>query len=168
MRFIGTYNSKMIEMIKEYHAEAIRMMPEIADINIEVNLNSRMRSNGGTARWRHNTGEIALNYRLHRDNDMTQVKQTYLHELAHIVQRVRYGWGRNIKSHGVEWQRIMRGLGINPDRTHKMDVSAYKNKTTRIAYKCGCQVHNITKQRHNKILRGASYSCKSCKMKLTR
>lgn len=167
MRVYGNYASEALKnTIQAYHAEAIERMPEIADIEIYTHLNERMRSNGGTASVRGGVGYISLNYRLHRDNGWTKLKQTYLHELAHVVQRLKYG--SKVKSHGVEWQRIMRQLGANPERCHDMDVSAYKQKRKRISYKCGCQVHQLTTIRHNKILRGAGYTCKSCKQKLVR
>lgn len=167
MRFTGTYDQAMINTIKVYHAEAIEMIPEIADLPLIIDLNSRMRSCGGTAQYSPYKSLIKLNYRLHRDNP-SEIKNTYLHELAHIITRLKYG--RNgVDAHGWQWKSVMRSLGRSPERCHKMDVSALKNKTTRIAYKCGCQVHNITKQRHNKIMRGTgSYQCGKCKQKIVR
>jgi SprT protein len=167
MRVYGNYASEALKnTIQQYHAEAIQMMPEIADIEIYTHLNERMRSNGGTASVRNGVGYISLNYRLHRDNGWTNLKQTYLHELAHVVQRIKYG--SRVKSHGREWQAIMRQLGASPDRCHTMDVSSYQNKQRRWAYKCSCQTFQLTTTRHNKIMRGAGYTCKRCKQKLVR
>lgn len=167
MRVYGNYaNQALKNTIQQYHAEAVERMPEIANIEIYTHLNERMRSNGGTASVKGGVGYIALNYRLHRDNGWTKLKQTYLHELAHVVQRLKYG--SKVKSHGIEWQRIMRQLGADVERCHSMDVSAYRQQRKRIAYKCKCQTHNITMNRHNKILRGAGYRCKLCGHSLVR
>ena len=166
IKFTGTYDASMIAEIREIHAQAIENMPRIADIDVIINLNSRMRSNGGTARLNYGVGEVELNYRLHRDNP-SHVISTYLHELAHVINRLDNGFN-GVQSHGYEWKAVMRELGQSPDRCHKMDVSAYKNKQKRFDYKCGCTIHKVTTTKHNKILRGAGYRCRGCKQTLTR
>lgn len=166
MYFTGTSDYAMTNEIKEIHAKAIALLPEIEGLTLCVNLNSRMRSCGGRARINRyaRTSQIDMNYRLHKDNP-EQLVNTYLHELAHVVANLRYN--KNC-GHDYLWKRVMAELGANDERCHTMDVSAYKNKTTRIAYACNCQEFQFTKQRHNKVLRGeARYSCKTCKETIT-
>ena len=166
--FYGQADSLMRLKVKALHEQAIQVLPEIANYRIFITLNPRMRSCGGRAKVRGEYGYIDLNYRLFVDNP-DQLKQTYLHELAHVVQRKRHGYDKRVKSHGIEWQRIMRDFGLNPDRCHSMDVSAYKSKRKRFLYKCGCQTHALSSIRHNKMLRGqARYSCTQCGHKLER
>ena len=167
MYFTGTSDYKMINEIKELHAKAVAILPEINDVELTVKLNSRMRTRGGTAATNRyaKSAVIELNYRLHKDNP-EQVENTYLHELAHVIATIRYN---KQCGHGYLWKNVMSQLGANDERCHTMDTSAYKNKTNRIAYECGCQTHNITKQKHNKIIRGfSSYRCKSCKQELVK
>lgn len=164
MKITGTHDAKMIELITLVHNKAVNLLPEIKDIELTLNLNSRMRSCAGKALVSRatTTGKIQLNYRLHKDNPR-EIENTYLHELAHVVANIRYN--KNC-AHGYLWKRVMRELNANDDRCHTMDTSAYKNKTTRLLYKCGCKEHTITKNRHNKILRGAIYKCTKCKQQI--
>ncbi len=88
---------------------------------------------------------------------------TVPHEVAHYVADSLYG-GRNIKPHGVEWQVLMRMLGVEPSVTCRYDMEGIpQRRLPRIEYHCGCRSHQLTTIRHNKIARGqARYLCKSC------
>ncbi len=87
--------------------------------------------------------------------------QTVPHEVAHYLAYLRFG--RRIRPHGVEWQRLMQGLGANPTRCHDFDVTGLKARQLRQhRYHCDCGEHALTSIRHQRILRGASYVCRVC------
>lgn len=165
--FNGKHDKAMMDEITALTSEVGFRTSDLNYIDISVELNTRMRTNGGTARLIGDMGFIQINYRLHKDNP-SELKKTYLHELAHILQRYRHGYGKSVKSHGKEWQQIMRELGQEPEVYHKMDVSAYRNKHKRYKYSCGCRDWNLTARKHNKNVRhgGEIYSCRSCGEKL--
>ena len=86
---------------------------------VSVEWNTRMRSCAGRAFWP--TGLIQINPKLTLISD-AEVKQTVLHELAHLVAYERHP-NRTIKSHGVEWQRASVDLGIPGERaTHELSL----------------------------------------------
>jgi len=83
---------------------------------------------------------------------------TVIHEVSHYVARQLYG---KIKPHGVEWKSVMVSFGVSPKTTHTMNCDSVKGKVFK--YKCGCDTHELTIIRHNKVKRGKRiYSCKKC------
>jgi SprT protein len=87
--------------------------------------------------------------------------QTVPHEVAHYLAFLRFG--RDIRPHGREWQQIMRGLGADPRRCHDFDVTGLTTRRIRRhLYHCRCGDHALSSIRHHRILRGASYVCRSC------
>jgi len=87
--------------------------------------------------------------------------QTVPHEVAHYLAHLRFG--RTVRPHGAEWQEIMRGLGADPKRCHDFDVTGLTTRRIRRhLYHCRCGEHALTSIRHHRILRGASYVCRSC------
>jgi len=93
-------------------------LDELAD-RVSVEWNTRMRSCAGRAFWP--TGLIQVNPRLPQISD-TEVKQTVLHELAHLIAYERHP-NRPIKSHGREWQRACADVGIPGEKaTHELSL----------------------------------------------
>lgn len=88
---------------------------------------------------------------------------TVPHEVAHYVVDRLYGL-RNVRPHGVEWQRVMRALGAVPRATARYDLSGIPvRRQRRFEYRCECAAHSITTSRHNRIRRGdAVYRCRCC------
>jgi SprT protein len=88
---------------------------------------------------------------------------TVPHEVAHYVTDVLHGLQR-VRPHGVEWQAVMRSLGVEPRASGDYDLSGVPvRRQRRFEYACGCAVHRLTAQRHNKVHRGdALYRCRSC------
>ena len=115
-------------------------------------------------------GVIALNRGLFERYLEENLRETVLHELAHLV--VYYGkergaWGRrrSIRSHGPEWQNVMRQwFAIEPERLHSQSVDHLViRRQTRWPYRCRCKTWRLTTVRHNKIQqKGVSYHCRSC------
>lgn len=87
------------------------------------------------------------------------MKETVVHEIAHLVARNVYG--ANIKPHGVEWKTVMRKLGYEPETTHTMECASARQGST-YKYKCNCDEWDFTSIRHNRVLDGKKYSCPKC------
>ena len=87
--------------------------------------------------------------------------QTVPHEVAHYLAYLRYG--RGIRPHGPQWQQLMRGLGADPRRCHEFDVTGLSaRRLQRHPYHCRCSEHELTSIRHHRLLRGATYICRTC------
>ena len=89
---------------------------------VTVSWNSRMRTAAGRAfarEWR-----IELNPRLQDlpgEAREAELRNTFLHELAHLVAFARVGRKR-IAPHGPEWRQACHDLGIpGEDRCHALD-----------------------------------------------
>lgn len=95
------------------------------------------------------------------ENERNYLKNTIGHEVAHIVA-FEYG----ARGHDHIWKKVMIKLGLPPTRCHSY-TTANGAAGEVFEYVCGCDTeHNLTKRRHYKILRGASYTCRRCKQKL--
>ncbi len=109
--------------------------------------------------------ELMFNIILANENGDDFVNRTVPHEVAHYVQRAVYGYA-GVRPHGREWQYVMTKVyGLNPDRCHSYDVTSVKTrKQTRHKYGCPCgKTFNITTTLHNKIKRGSTRICLSCR-----
>ena len=177
----GVDDSEMIEKIQNIHKEAIKKLiknnPKIKEnsnvfnnIKINVELNERMRSCAGKAQAGHT---IKINYRMHIDNP-SELEDTYIHELAHILchrekkNEPRYdlftGKRKRGDHHGKHWQKMMKDMGIEPKRTHNLDVEKYRNKRNKFLYKCECgPIHKVSSILHNRMNKGQSRRCRKCK-----
>lgn len=129
---------------------------------VSLEWNSRMRTTAGRAFCVKKA--IHLNYTLLIKNPQ-EVIPTFIHELAHIYAHILYPSG---SSHGKEWRRVHCALGMEPERTHSMNVGDLKRRQTRIDYFCDCKIHKITTRRHNMISKGERYVCRLCKSILRR
>ncbi len=94
-------------------------------------------------------------------------KETIPHEVAHYVSDILYGL-RKIKPHGNEWKSIMDMFGVVANRTANYDLTGLPVRHyQKFIYSCGCQDFELTRRRHNKILRGlGQYQCQDCGSKL--
>lgn len=89
-------------------------------------------------------------------NDDTQLKNTLLHELAHIEDYVRNG---KCSHHGWRWKQIAMRIGCNGERTSKKPV------TTEYKYEVRCTECGYTIGRHKKsklVKYHSHYSCGKC------
>ncbi|MFI3245017.1 MAG: SprT family zinc-dependent metalloprotease [Ferrimonas sp.] len=107
--------------------------------------------------------QLRFNPILARANPEAFLQQVVPHEVAHLLVWHCYG---KTKPHGLEWQRLMIQLfGVTPTVRHSFDVSAVQPRT--VAYRCQCQIHQLTIRRHNKLQRGqAQYQCRLCQSQL--
>lgn len=119
--------------------------------------NNRMRTTAGRAFWPE--AKIELNPKL-RDIDESQVEQTLLHELAHLVAYARSG-RRRIAPHGMEWRQACADLGIGGERaTHSLPLPG-RTMERKWRYSCPACGEGFDRVRKMKRYAGC-YSC--CKL----
>ncbi|MFU9135566.1 SprT family zinc-dependent metalloprotease [Erwinia tasmaniensis] len=103
--------------------------------------------------------EIRLNPVLLMENQQAFVDEVVPHELAHLLVWKYFG---RVAPHGKEWKWMMETvLGIPARRTHQFEIETVRSRS--FPYRCGCQQHQLTVRRHNRVLRGQSeYRCVRC------
>lgn len=104
------------------------------------------------------THKIRFNEQLYLRNVEEYEKNIIPHEVGHLIVNRIYGRG-NVRSHGKEWQDVVRFIGGNAARTHNMDVIPARVHTKiSMVCACGCgkQV-NIGPVRYRRFLRGVKY-----------
>lgn len=95
---------------------------------------------------------------LYQQNQEHFLMHVVPHEIAHLLVWQLYG---KTSPHGKEWKNIMIGVfGLPPERTHQYNVENIGIKT--INYACECGEVAMTIRRHNKVLKGAIYRCRTC------
>ena len=114
---------------------------------------------GGTANCSLN--ELNFNAGLMVDNWDEYLNQIIPHEVAHLVKGAVYGTERKgelMRSHGTYWQRIMCQFGIEPDRSHSMDISKVQQPKRKFVYECECCSVEfvLSSVKHNRIERSRS------------
>lgn len=120
--------------------------------------------------YRPGTSTVHLNDVLLNTLNETTIKQTIIHEIAHHLTPVLFP--NHKQAHGPEFKRIDKSLGgLGRAKAPADDFDAFQRasstrKTTTFEYICLCQTHHITKNRHNRILKGARYLCVKCKTTL--
>jgi SprT protein len=80
------------------------------------------------------------------------------HEIAHLLVWQLFG---KTAPHGKEWKHMMVSVfDLPPHRTHQYNVDNIGLKST--LYFCECGDIPLTIRRHNKVLKGAIYRCRTC------
>lgn len=103
--------------------------------------------------------EIRLNPMLLLENQQAFIEEVVPHELAHLLVWKHFG---RVAPHGKEWKWMMECvLGVPARRTHQFELGSVRKNT--FPYRCGCQQHQLTVRRHNRVMRGeATYRCVHC------
>lgn len=108
-----------------------------------------------------------------------EFRKTALHEACHIVttQRRKLSPGADRtgrwSSHGAEWKAAMRFLGLPPDRCAAIPSDIVQQvkparRVVRFPVYCLCPTpHQVTRQMYDKINRGATCRCNTCKVVVT-
>lgn len=106
--------------------------------------------------------EVRFNPILLQENGLDFINQVVPHELAHILVYQLFG---RVRPHGKEWQFMMENvLGVSANTYHCFDTV---NAAKQFAYRCHCQIHQLSTRRHHAIVRnGRIYLCKKCKGQL--
>lgn len=92
---------------------------------------------------------------------------TVPHEVAHYIVDCVYGL-RSTRPHGKEWKNIMDLFNADASVTCQFDLNGLPRRHyQRFEYTCACRTHELTRIRHNRVLKGARYYCRQCKQELT-
>jgi SprT protein len=94
------------------------------------------------------------------------IKTTVPHEVSHYLVDVLYGI-RKTRPHGKEWKNMMAMFNADASVTCDFNLKDIPTRNyQRLKYDCSCRVHELTRIRHNRILKGARYYCRHCKQEL--
>jgi len=146
--------------------------------NIRFDKRGQVAGTANGSKW-----ELNFNMVLCEENTKHFIAQTVPHEVAHLLDHQVYDshaprydrMGRRMKraSHGVNWKRCMKVLGVPAIRCHDYDVTNAKvRKSKTFKYECsGCRtVLELGAVRHKKQQSGQrSYShtgCRGAKLQL--
>lgn len=164
----------MAAEVERFHAEGMaalraaypdrQAMLDAVDA-VPVELSNRMVSCGGRAYTRTvslngnrstSAVKITINARLHELNH-GNLRQTYLHELAHIAANLLNNANC---AHDYRWVAVMQAMGLSPDKYHKMDCSSLRKARERRLHQYKClkcsRGYSVTTRMHNKVLRGSA------------
>lgn len=127
---------------------------------------------GRTAGWsNYGRGMLNFNVQLAEANESDFLGSTVPHEVAHWVQRHKYGYYQGTKKvmpHGAEWKYLMRVIGVAPVRCHSYDTTKVaKRKLKTYTFKCSCKEWELTSIRFNRYIKGVRYNCPKCKVVLS-
>lgn len=144
--------AKAIERIREVCAKAETFYG--FKINLPTVTFKLKGSRGGYAMAYKNV--IAINNDMLHQNGDAFIKDVPGHEAAHIITRKIYSFA--VDAHGREWASVMRNVcHQEPKRCHNFAV------VTKNEYFCKCtDTLYVSTTVHNRILKGAKYSCKKC------
>jgi len=156
--------SEQKELILERAAQCVYLANKTYGVDLPVP-NIRFSVKGTAWGYYQRRGkkiEIRFNPLLFARYFQEGIEDTVPHEIAHYFVDSMYT-GRP-KPHGKEWREVMHVFGIeNPRATSNYDTTGLDvRKQTRIKYRCSCQTHEVSKTRHNRMLRGSKYQCISC------
>jgi SprT protein len=154
---------KMLEKIEESFVKAESYFGKKFDRPVDIHFRQKGQC-AGTASWIYSTSECKLKFNRYFMESETEdmINQTVPHEVAHLIAYLHYG--RYAKAHGREWKSVMRNvMGLNPERCHSYSMENAPNRGQRFDYTCGCMTHNVSKIKHNKMQRGQTRTCRTCK-----
>lgn len=137
---------------------------------LELVFDSKPEGKRTLAFYRPVTETVHLNNVLLETIDVKTIKDVIIHEISHHLTPILYP--NHKQDHGREFKAIDRSLGgVGKARMFVKNFEAFAAKATirrtaTVTYMCICKKHEITKNRHTRILNGASYSCTLCGTKL--
>lgn len=91
------------------------------------------------------------------------LRDTVPHEVAHYIVHEVYP-RRTTKPHGQAWKNLMSEYGADPGVTFNLDLEGVPQRSQKThRYQCGCQIHEVSTTRHNRMQRRRMrYHCCSC------
>ena len=139
------------------HFEAPWDAPGLAK-QVRIGYNPRLRTTIGRAALQ--AMRVELNPRLLIDHPQELVP-TIGHELAHLVAHKKFGL---VEPHGLEFQALMRAVGLSTKATHNLPVAHLRQKRQRFIYVHKCSDCGMTfaarSQKRN-------HYCKTCGPSMT-
>ena len=101
----------------------------------------------------YNARKITLSSALVQRAEESTVRNTVLHEIAHVLSYLRYG--PDGKGHGRKWKMVAREIGCSGDRCHTEDTSAGAK------YKMSCPGCGVLKAWHRRP-KAVQRKCRKC------
>lgn len=91
------------------------------------------------------------------------LRDTVPHEVAHFIVHEVYP-RRGTKPHGRQWRELMARFGADAGVTFDRDLDGVPQRSQKShRYFCGCQVHEVSTTRHNRVQRRrVRYHCCTC------
>ena len=153
--------------IKELKAYALKIWGLKVSFNIDYKLDS-VRTLGT---YNSNTRTMSLNENLLKEYGTLYIEDVVVHEFAHAVIALKYPIRMNgckrVMAHGREFKAVCSHFGVDGKATTSLfndSKTMKKSNTVRFSYTCDCGYnHELSKIKHNKILRGNNYRCGMCK-----
>lgn len=119
-----------------------------------------LKTTGGQADLRRNI--VTLNHRFIKGKWDDLLHKTLTHEIAHLQAWATY----RDRGHGAGWKRVMRQLGLKPERCHNYSLEGTGIDYTLVYCNCARPIEMRTRQA-NKMRSGIKYRCRICKETLT-
>ena len=95
------------------------------------------------------------------------INTTVPHEVAHYIVDMTAGM-KNTRAHGQEWKAVMSMFAADASVTCNFELEGIPGRYyQRFDYQCACRQHQLTKIRHNRILKGVRYLCRVCQQELS-
>lgn len=128
-KFLGKLDWAMREELYAYHLEFMGKISKklqgrddfFQNCVVQVELATDLKTRAGEACFKDNL--IRINYEMHKNNPQ-ELRNTYGHELCHILARLLYGW--RIKGHGKEWKALSRAIGVRPETRYHDDTFLFE------------------------------------------
>ncbi|WP_281252867.1 SprT family zinc-dependent metalloprotease [Solemya elarraichensis gill symbiont] len=151
------------EQVRHKVAECLELAANHFDKSFELpeirfDLHARA---AGQYRYGKNLQQLRFNPYLFATAFDENLDTTVPHEVAHYVTFNLFG---RVKPHGREWREVMKLFGVPAEVTHNQKIKIPGlRRERRWGYQCGCQTHQLTTRRHNKVISGkGSFSCRKC------
>jgi SprT protein len=106
---------------------------------------------------------VTLSTPLWERSNEEERRTTVIHEVCHIVA-CHEAWAAVLpppKAHGPQWQALMRACGVEPERTHHVNVAGLGRR--QFLAVCSCKDHAVTEAFHSKLVQGTKARCTICK-----
>lgn len=122
---VAEFENRLLD-IYEHAQKAFDAVFELPKLSFE-----RMGLKAGVAYFLRN--EIKINPDYFAANLRDMLYRTLPHEAAHLIAFKLYG----DNGHGAGWKKVMRRLGLTPERCHSYDTSAAQlRRTSKYLYSC--------------------------------
>lgn len=147
--------------IRELANRTVRQLNQ--DIGVVTMFNNRFTNRLGDATYIRvsNSGILRFSRKLWDYASPDERRECVIHEACHLVAE-KISPNETRDGHGPTWQSLMRIMGLQPKRYHKVKVDGLRKPVDRYIIPCLCGGCKITKTRLTKMQRGVRYKCGKC------